>query len=64
MTAEDVTRRRTTLAVRGLDAYSVREGIAAILAEEGYGLLSPGRRASTRLDLLNWAVAPPVTSAR
>jgi glycerol-3-phosphate dehydrogenase len=33
VTAEDVTRRRTTLAVRGLDAESVREGIAAVLAE-------------------------------
>ena len=33
VTAEDVTRRRTTLAVRGLDAESVSEGIAAVLAE-------------------------------
>jgi hypothetical protein len=33
VTPEHVTQRRTTLAVRGLDAESVREGIAAILAE-------------------------------
>ena len=64
VTAEDVTRRRTTLAVRGLDAYSVREGIAAILAEGRLRSVISGPKSSTRLDLLNWAVAPPVTSAR
>jgi hypothetical protein len=34
VSVEDVTRRRTSLAVRGLDAEDIREGIAAILAGE------------------------------
>lgn len=34
VSVEDVTRRRTSLAVRGLDAEDIRDGIAAILAGE------------------------------
>jgi glycerol-3-phosphate dehydrogenase len=35
VTVEDVVRRRTTLAVRGLATSEVREAIAATLAERG-----------------------------
>ena len=35
VTVEDVVRRRTTLAIRGLATPEVREAIAATLAERG-----------------------------
>ena len=42
---EDVVRRRTTLALRGLDTPAVRAGISAVLRLSGYGRLSSGRTA-------------------
>ena len=45
LTVDDVVRRRTTLALRGLDTPDVRAGISAVLGVSGYGPLSSGRTA-------------------
>lgn len=45
LTVDDVVRRRTTLALRGLDTPDVRARISAVLGVSGYGQLSSGRMA-------------------
>ena len=45
LTVDDVVRRRTTLALRGLDTPDVRARISAVLGSPGYSLLSSGRTA-------------------
>lgn len=45
VTVEDVVRRRTTLALRGLDTPGVRARISAVLGIPGYSPLSSGRTA-------------------